>query len=88
MKMEKRQQIDKRAVVMCRVYSLHNKLICSFSAFWCRLKMRLWGIQFGKSCSFRGNMIFNRAPGSTIKMGKGCRFNSNSRFNFRGINHV
>jgi acetyltransferase-like isoleucine patch superfamily enzyme len=49
--------------------------------------MRLWGIQFGKGCRFGGNMIFYRAPGSTIKMGKDCRFNSNSRFNFRGINH-
>jgi len=88
MKMDKKQQKDKRAVAMCRVYSLQNKLICFYSTLWCRLKMRLWGIQFGKCCSFRGNMIFNRAPGSTIKMGSGCRFNSNSRFNFRGINHV
>ena len=78
---------DPRAYIMSIMYGLHNNLIRRFSTFRCRLKMRLWGIKFGKNCSFRGNMIFNRAPGSTIKMGKGCRFNSNSRFNYRGINH-
>ena len=49
--------------------------------------MLLWGIKFGKKCSFRGKSVFYRAPGSDIIIGKKCRFNSNSRFNFRGINH-
>lgn len=78
---------DPRAYIMAIIFDLHNNIIRYFSTHWCRLKMQLWGVQFGKGCSFRGNMIFNRAPGSTISMGKCCRFNSSSRFNFRGINH-
>ncbi len=54
---------------------------------WCKLKMRIWGIKYGKGCSFRGNMIFFKASGSFIKIGRDCSFNSNSRFNFRGMNH-
>lgn len=49
--------------------------------------MHLWGIKFGRGCSFRGNMIFFRATGTSIEIGKYCSFNSSSRFNFRGINH-
>ena len=49
--------------------------------------MRIWGIKFGKGCEFRGNALFNRFPGTSIKLGKECVFNSVDRFNFRGINH-
>lgn len=49
--------------------------------------MRLWGIKFGKRCSFRGNMILYLHKDSMIKIGDNCRFNSISYYNFRGINH-
>lgn len=73
---------------MHRLFHLQRLIIIKMSTLWCRFKMRLWGIKFGKGCKFGGDMIFYRASGSTIKMGKDCRFNSNSRFNFRGINHI
>ena len=78
---------DGKGVLMTRVYTLQRLVIARVSTLWCRLKMRLWGIQYGTGCRFGGDMIFYRSPGTTIKIGKGCRFNSNSRFNFRGINH-
>lgn len=78
---------DYRSRIMTRVYSARNKTIILYSTIWCKMKMRFWGVKNGKDCSFRGNMIIYRSPGTTIKTGDGCRFNSNSRFNFRGINH-
>ena len=73
--------------VINRLYVLRINLIRMICTVWCRLKMRLWGIKYGKKCSFRGNMIFYKALESSIVMGNNCSFNSNNRFNFRGINH-
>lgn len=69
------------------VYFLINKLIYMTTTLYCRFKMDLWGIQYGKNISFRGNMLFYRDPHSVIEIGSNCSFNSSSRFNFRGINH-
>ena len=69
------------------LFALQSKTIRFISTGWCRIKMRLWGIKFGKRCSFRGNMLFFRATDSCITIGDHCSFNSRSRFNFRGINH-
>ena len=73
---------------MKKIYSFYSLFIRTICTEWCKLKMRLWGIQYGKGCKFGGNMIFYRSPGSSIKIGNYCRFNSKSRYNFRGINHV
>lgn len=73
--------------MMKKLFYLQRLIILQISTAWCRIKMYLWGIEFGKGCRFGGNMIFYRAPGTSISIGRGCRFNSNSRFNFRGINH-
>lgn len=78
---------DFRAHVMRRLYYIRNVVICFCSTLWCRAKMRLWGIRCGKKSSFRGNMLFFRGPGSSIRIGDRCSFNSNTFFNFRGINH-
>ena len=78
---------DSKAYIMIHLYSLMMRSIRFFCTRWCRFKMKLWGVNYGKNCSFGGNMIFYRSPGSTISMGYGCRFNSDSHFNFRGINH-
>ena len=78
---------DPFAFIMGYLFAFHSKTIRLVSTGWCRIKMWLWGIKFGKKCSFRGNMLFFRATGSSITIGNHCSFNSSSRFNFRGINH-
>lgn len=70
-----------------KLYAWNKSLICVCSTTWCRIKMNLWGITYGKRCEFRGNTIFFRGQDSIITLGKRCVFNSNSRFNYRGINH-
>ena len=78
---------DPKAFIMGHLYSYRCKAIRVVCTVWCRIKMRLWGIEFGKGCSFRGNMLFFRGNGSSITIGDHCSFNSDSRFNFRGVNH-
>jgi len=78
---------DPKAFIMGHLYSYRCKAIRVVYTVWCRIKMRLWGIEFGKGCSFRGNMLFFRGNGSSITIGDHCSFNSDSRFNFRGVNH-
>lgn len=85
--MELNFQSSSRGIVISRLFHVKRLLIHGISTLWCRIKMVLWGIQFGKGCKFGGNMFFYRTPGSIIKLGDGCRFNSNNVFNFRGINH-
>lgn len=87
-RMSMKRNKDISGLAMSKLYKLHINTINLISSIWCKLKMRLWGIHYGPGCKFGGDMIFFRAPGTTIQIGKGCRFNSNSRFNFRGINHV
>ncbi len=82
-----RAYFDPKAFFLGYLYSFRNKVIKQVSTSWCRFKMRLWGIKYGKGCSFRGNMIFFRSVGSSITIGDNCSFNSDSHFNFRGINH-
>ena len=78
---------DPKAFIMGHLYSYRCKAIRTACTAWCRLKMHLWGIEFGKGCSFRGNTLFFRGNSSSIIIGNNCSFNSNSRFNFRGVNH-
>lgn len=73
--------------IMNRLYWIIKLIIQSSSTVWCRLKMMLWGISYGKHCIFRGNTLFKRGLNSSIIIGNNCAFNSNCRFNFRGINH-
>ena len=57
---------DPFAFIMGYLFAFHSKTIRLVSTGWCRIKMRLWGIKFGKKCSFRGNMLFFRGNGSSI----------------------
>lgn len=66
------------------IYTLCYSVICTSL---CRLKMTVWGVQYGRTCVFRGNTLFYKAKGTTIRIGERCEFNSNSYYNFRGINH-
>jgi acetyltransferase-like isoleucine patch superfamily enzyme len=52
-----------------------------------RLLARVWGIEMGRGCVFRGLPLLRRMPGSTIRIGNRCRFNSRSEYNYIGINH-
>jgi acetyltransferase-like isoleucine patch superfamily enzyme len=52
-----------------------------------RLLARIWGIELGRACVFRGLPLLRRMPGSTIRIGRHCRFNSRSEYNYIGINH-
>lgn len=78
---------DFMAYTLCILYNFRNTLITIFSTTICKIKMQLWGIKYGKGCSFRGNILLFKAPDSQITIGKNCTFNSSSKFNFRGINH-
>jgi len=53
-----------------------------------RMMARIWGIDLGVGCSFRGLPLLRRMPGSTIRLGKRCVFNSRSEYNRIGINHA
>ena len=79
--------LDPKAFIMGHLYFYRCKAIRFFCTIWCQLKMRLWGIKFGKGCRFKGNMLFFRDVNSSITIGDECSFNSDSRFNFRGVNH-
>lgn len=78
---------DPKAYLLSLFYKTRNTLSRWLYTRWCCFKMRLWGVEFGKKCSFRGNMVFYRGVGATIVIGDDCAFNNDSHFNFRGINH-
>lgn len=84
---KKKSYSDPKAFLLGHLYSFRNRGIRQISTLWCKFKMSLWGIKYGRGCSFRGNMIFYRGVGSSITIGDNCSFNSDSHFNFRGINH-
>lgn len=74
--------------ILCRLYHIRNIFIVFTFTFWCRIKLKLWGVNIGRRSRFGGNIIVYRDVNSKITIGDDCRFNSNSHFNFRGINHV
>ena len=76
-----------RGDVVQKCYRMICRLSMTFSTLWCRVKMMVWGIEFGKKCIFGGNTLFYKSPESIIAIGNDCKFYSNSRFNFRGIDH-
>ena len=78
---------DIKARFGCTIYKVLCTSIRVYHTILCRFKMMLWGIDYGRGCSFRGSTLFFRSPNSIIEIGDKCRFNSNTRFNFRGINH-
>ena len=80
-------KLDLGGRIIRKVFAWNNNFIRFFCTIWCKVKMQLWDIKYGKGCEFRGTTIFFRGLGSSITLGNCCRFNSNSRFNFRGINH-
>ena len=51
------------------------------------VKAKIWGIQMGRKCTFRGPVLFYKTPKSIVLIGENCRFNSLSYFNFRGLDH-
>lgn len=76
-----------REKLIAYLFYVHKLLLFRTCTCWCKFKMSLWGIEYGKGCGFRGNMLFYKAPNTSIVIGDRCVFNSNSRFNYRGINH-
>lgn len=68
----------------CYFYSL---FIYFINTIWCRIKMNLWGVEYGTDVKFRGITMFSLGLNSIVKIGKGCVFNSRNRSNYRGINH-
>lgn len=78
---------DPRAYVSYLFFALKTVPISCFSTLFCRLKMGVAGIEYGRNVCFHGNAILSRAPQSFIKIGDNCTFNSSSLFNNRGINH-
>lgn len=70
------------------LFLLRNEVYEFFTTAWCRLKLHLFGIYYGRRCQFRGNLLVFKGKDSSITIGDGCTFNSHSRWNFRGINHA
>ena len=62
-----------------------KKLKMFFMTFWCRIKMVLWGVTYGKNSWFYGNTLFQRVPGSHISIGKNCEFRSSQDSNQIGV---
>lgn len=78
---------DYKGYIMGYLHKIINSIIDFLSTIYCKTKMRLWGINYGKGLRFRGNTAFYRSSGTIITIGDSCTFNSCDRFNFRGINH-
>ena len=78
---------DPRAYLVSVNFGIQKSVIQFFSTIYCRIKMRLWGISYGRGCIFRGSTLFFRSPMTKIVIGDRCCFISSSKFNFRGINH-
>ena len=69
------------------LFYFRNKIFAYISTIACKIKMHVWGIEYGKKIVFRGSTLFYKGPNSSIRIGNNCAFNSSSRYNFRGINH-
>lgn len=55
------------------------------TTLWCRIKMLLWGVVFGKCSRFYGNTYFQKVPQSTITIGHNCEFRSSKDSNQIGV---
>ena len=84
---KKSLKTDFRATIHYTLFRVNNIIFSQICSFYCKLKMRLQGIIYGKSILFRGNALFMKYPGTNIIIGNNCTFNSGSRYNFRGLNH-
>ena len=73
--------------IVAKLYRVRISLYRSLSTIIVYLKCRLWGIEIGEKCSFVGQVLLYKEPGSIMKIGKNCRFSSSSYTNFRGLNH-
>jgi acetyltransferase-like isoleucine patch superfamily enzyme len=68
-------------------FVLQNNCATFYATMLARTYLGIWGIHFGKGCSFGGMPMIRKYPGSEITIGEYCRFNSRTHFNFIGINH-
>lgn len=78
---------DPNGLIMQNLYKVRMYVVEFFTNACVMLKLWLWGVHYGKGCSFRGNMLVFKGAGSTIYIGDYCTFNSSSLYNFRGVNH-
>lgn len=49
------------------------------------ISAKLWGIEIGKNCKFRGKTVWRKLPSTNIIIGNNCSFNSSHRSNLIGI---
>lgn len=79
--------MDYKAIIMRKLFHwrlfLHEKI----STLIAQIKLKLWGIEYGKGVRIIGRITVFRTPESKIQIGNHCVFNSSSKLNFRGINH-
>lgn len=73
--------------IVKKIFWIRIILINMYFSFINKLKMRIWGIKYGKNVQFIGKTIFYKETNSSIIIGNNCIFNSSSLYNFRGINH-
>lgn len=78
---------DVRGTIHYSLFRINNQILSCLITIYCKFKMKLQGISYGEHILFRGNALFSKYPGTSIRIGNGCSFNSSSRHNFRGLNH-
>ena len=79
--------MDYRALFMRKLYWNRVKFLKISSTLLAQIKLKLWGVTFGKKLHVIGRIIVFKNPESVIQIGDYCIFNSSSKLNFRGINH-
>lgn len=70
-----------------KTYWLRANMLKQYFTGLALVKAKIWGIQMGRKCTFRGPVLFYKTPKSIVLIGENCRFNSLSYFNFRGLDH-
>ena len=78
---------DSRTQIVLFYYKIKQKGKCVIDSVITKMKLKLWGVDYGEECMFWGIPFIYRTPNSKILIGSRCRFRSSSTSNFRGINH-
>lgn len=78
---------DFPATITRKVYYQLLKIHKIYSTIILKIKLKMWGVKYGKGIHAVGRVIIFKTPSSEINIGKECTFNSSSKYNFRGINH-
>lgn len=78
---------DFPATISRKVYYLFIIVHKLYSTIILKIKLRMWGVKYGKGIHAIGRVIIFKTPLSEIIIGKECTFNSSSKINFRGLNH-